>query len=54
MVVMKGEIGQLLGEDTVTMRAVPREAPDGTHGGTPKNEFVYLEKGAPKRRPGRA
>jgi len=46
MVVTKGEIGQLLGESTVAMRAVPREAPDGTHGGTPKNEFVYLEKGA--------
>ena len=47
MVVMKGEIGQLIGESTVAMRAVPRQAPDGTHGGTPKNEFVYLEKGAP-------
>ena len=45
MVVMKGEIGQLLGASFVTMRAVPREVPDGTHGGTPKNEFVYLEKG---------
>ena len=46
MVVIKGEIGQLLGERYVTMRAVPREAPDGTHGGTPRNEFVFLEKGA--------
>ena len=47
MVVMKGEISQLIGEGAVLMRAVVREAPDGTHGGTPKNEFVYLEKGAP-------
>ncbi len=47
MVVTKGEIGQLLAGSYVTMRAVPREAPDGTHGGTPKNEYVYLEKGAP-------
>jgi gluconolactonase len=47
MVVMKGEVGQLLGRTSVTMRALPREAPDGTHGGTPKNEFVYLEKGSP-------
>jgi gluconolactonase len=47
MVVTKGEINQLLGGSYVTMRAVPREVPDGTHGGTPKNEFVYLEKGAP-------
>jgi len=46
MVVTKGEIGQLLGGSFLTMRAVPREAPDGTHGGTPNNEFVYLEKGA--------
>jgi len=47
MVVMRGEVGQLLGRNSVTMRAVPREAPDGTHGGTPKNEFVYLEKDSP-------
>jgi gluconolactonase len=46
MVVIKGEVGQLIGGSYVTMRAVPREVPDGTHGGTPKNEFVYLEKGA--------
>jgi gluconolactonase len=46
MVVMKGEISQFLDGGYVPMRAVPREAPDGTHGGTPKNEFVYLEKGA--------
>jgi gluconolactonase len=47
MVVTKGEIGQLVGENTVIMRAVAREVPDGTHGGTPRNEFVFLEKGAP-------
>ena len=46
MVVMKGEIGQLLGGSYVPMQAVPRDVPDGTHGRTPKNEFVYLEKGA--------
>ena len=46
MVVMKGEVRQLLGGSPVAMRAVPREAPDGTHGGTPRNEFVYLEKGS--------
>jgi len=28
------------------MRAVPRDEPDGTHGRTPKNDFVLLEKGA--------
>ncbi len=46
MVVMRGEVGQLLGGNSVMMRAVPRETPDGTHGGTPKNEFIYLEKGS--------
>ena len=46
MVVMKGEIDQLLDGGYVPMRAVPRETPDGTHGGMPKNEFIYLEKGA--------
>ena len=46
MVVMKGEIGQRLGGKYVTMRAVPRDEPDGTHGRTPKNEFLLLEKGA--------
>jgi gluconolactonase len=47
MVVTKGKIGQLLGESYVTMRAVPREAPDGWHGGTPRNDYLYLEKGSP-------
>ncbi|MDH4196475.1 MAG: gluconolaconase, partial [Candidatus Aminicenantes bacterium] len=46
MVVTRGEVGQLLGGNSVTVRAIPRETPDGTHGGTPKNEFVYLEKGS--------
>ena len=46
MVVMKGEIEQLIGGAYVPMRAVEREDPDGTHGRTPKNEFVLLEKGA--------
>jgi gluconolactonase len=45
MVVMKGEIGQLLKGNYVTMQAVPRDEPDGTHGRTPKNEFILLEKG---------
>ncbi len=46
MVVMEGEIEQLLGGKFVPMKAVPRDEPDGTHGRTPKNEFVLLEKGA--------
>ena len=47
MVVTKGEIGQLIGDGFVTMRAVPREPPDGTNGGTPKNEYLFLEIGSP-------
>jgi len=46
MVVMKGEIGQRLGDGYAAMRAVPRETPDGTHGGTPRNDYLLLEKGA--------
>jgi len=46
MVVMKGEVEQWIGNDYVLMRALPRETPDGTHGRTPWNEFVYLEPGA--------
>lgn len=46
MVVMKGSIEQLINGNFVTMRALEREQPDGIHGGTPKNEFVFLEKGA--------
>jgi gluconolactonase len=45
MVVTRGDVGQLLSGNIVTMRALPREAPDGTHGGMPINEFVFLEKG---------
>jgi gluconolactonase len=47
MVVMRGQIAQLLDGAYVPMRAVPRETPDGTHGGTPKNEYLLLEKGSP-------
>jgi gluconolactonase len=46
MVVMKGAVDQLINGSFVTMTARPREVPDGTHGGTPRNDFVFLEKGA--------
>jgi gluconolactonase len=46
MVVMKGEVEQLIGGRYLPMQAVPAEVPDGTHGGTQRNDFVYLEKGA--------
>ena len=46
MVVMKGEVEQLVGGANVAMRAVPRDAPDGIHGATPRNDLLLLEKGA--------
>jgi gluconolactonase len=46
MVVMRGAVDQLIDGSPVTMVAVPAEVPDGTHGGTQRNDFVYLEKGA--------
>jgi gluconolactonase len=46
MVVMKGKVDQLIGGSFVTMIALSREVPDGIHGGTPRNDFVFLGKGA--------
>jgi gluconolactonase len=47
MVVVMGSVTQLLGDASVTMIARDRQPADGIHGGTPRNDFVYLEKGAP-------
>ena len=46
MFVMKGSVDQLINGSFVTMRALEREEPDGINGGTPKIEFVFLEKGS--------
>jgi gluconolactonase len=46
MVVTKGEVDQLIEGSRVPMRAVPRETSDGTHGGTPRNDYVFLDKGS--------
>lgn len=46
LVVINGSVEQLVGGKSVTMRAVQREEPDGTHGGTPRNDFLLLEPGA--------
>jgi gluconolactonase len=46
MVVMKGEVEQLFDGRRAAMRAVPAEVPDGTHGGTRRNDFIYLETGS--------
>ena len=45
LVVMRGEVDQLINGNFLNMRAVRAEVPDGTHGGTQRNDFVYLEKG---------
>ena len=47
MVVVRGSVSQLVGGAPATMIARDREPADGTHGGTPRADFVYLEKGAP-------
>ncbi|HOY15470.1 MAG TPA: gluconolaconase, partial [Saprospiraceae bacterium] len=44
--VLKGSVDQLIDGKMTTLIALDREAPDGSHSGTPKTEFVYLEKGS--------
>jgi gluconolactonase len=44
--VMEGSIEQEIDGKSVTMQSLAREAPDGVHGGTPKIDFMYLEKGS--------
>lgn len=44
--VLEGSIEQLVNGSPVTMLSKKREAPDGTHSGTPRTDFVYLEKGS--------
>jgi gluconolactonase len=43
--VLEGSITQLINGTPDTMIGQKREEPDGTHGGTPRTDFVYLEKG---------
>jgi gluconolactonase len=43
--VVEGSIEQLVNGMQVSMLSKKREAPDGTHSGTPRTDFVYLEKG---------
>lgn len=44
-IILEGSVQQMIDDASVTMHARPREAPDGTHSVTPKNDFVYIEKG---------
>jgi len=43
--VLEGSIDQLINGSAVTMISTKREDPDGTHSVTPRNDFLYLEKG---------
>lgn len=44
--VLEGSIEQLINGEFVKMIAKQPEVPDGTHSGTPRTDFVYLEKGS--------
>jgi gluconolactonase len=44
--VLEGSVDQLVNGSTVTMISRKRDEPDGTHSATPRNDFVYLEKGS--------
>jgi gluconolactonase len=44
--VLEGSIGQLINGTMVKMIGLKREEPDGIHSGTPRTDFVYLEKGS--------
>jgi gluconolactonase len=47
MVVVWGSVTQVLPGGPAVMTARDRQPPDGAHGGTPRNDFVYLDKDAP-------
>ncbi len=44
--VLEGSIELLINGTPVIMISKKREAPDGTHSGTPRTDFIYLEKGS--------
>lgn len=43
--VLEGSIDQLINGAPISMISKKREAPDGSHSGTPRIDFVYMEKG---------
>lgn len=44
--VLEGSIEQSVDGKKITMSGIKRETPDGTHSGTPRMDFLYLEKGS--------
>jgi gluconolactonase len=43
--VLEGTVDQLVNGTAMPMMGQKREAPDGAHSGTPRTDFVYLQKG---------
>lgn len=43
--VLEGSVEQMVNGKTLSLISKEREAPDGTHSGTPRVDFVYLKKG---------
>jgi len=43
--VMEGSVEQSINGSSMTMVSRKREEPDGVHSGTPRTDFVYIEKG---------
>lgn len=43
--VLEGSVNQSINGSSVPLISIKREEPDGTHSGTPRTDFVYLEKG---------
>src|SRR5690606_32428211 len=46
LMVMDGEVDLNINEVSMRMISLNREAPDGIHSGTPRNDLILLEKGA--------
>ena len=46
IIIQEGQISQNIDGKTHELKHIPREAPDGTHGGTPVTNFIYIEKGS--------
>ena len=44
--ILEGEVRQMIGDEYIEMISRKRERPDGTHGATPRADFVYLEEGS--------
>jgi gluconolactonase len=44
--VIEGEIKLAVNGTAVNMLALKRENPDGTHSGTPRTDFIYIQKGS--------